>query len=178
MVLKLLFEQSRQMLSQLTGSPIESWLPIELPRLQNQRVDLLGRVSSGNLFQLEFQSTNDPTMPLRMAEYSLGVYRLHNEFPRQIVLHVGRETMQMADRIEWHAGSFTYRLIHLREIDSEPLLASPDTSDNVLSILTRFSNQRQAVEQVVAKIAQEKDADRRGFFLQAVPGVNIRSTRW
>ncbi len=167
-VLKLLFEQSRQMLSQLTGSPIESWLPIELPRLQNQRVDLLGRVSSGNLLQLEFQSTNDPTMPLRMAEYSLGVYRLHNEFPRQIVLYVGRESMQMSDRLEWHAGSFTYRLIDLREIDSQPLLASPDTSDNVLSILTRFSNQRRAVEQVLAKVALEKDLDRRGFYLQAL----------
>ena len=40
---KLLFEQSKQMLSQLTGFTIESWLPIELPRVQNQRVDLLGR---------------------------------------------------------------------------------------------------------------------------------------
>ncbi len=167
-VLKLLFEQSRQMLSQLTGSPIESWLPIELPHLQNQRVDLLGRVSSGSLFQLEFQSTNDPTMPLRMAEYSLGVYRLHNEFPRQILLYVGRETMQMADRMEWHAGSFTYRLIDLREIHSQPLLASPDTSDNASSILTRFSNQRRAVEQMFAKVAQEKEQDRRGFYLQAL----------
>ncbi len=167
-VLKLLFEKSKLTLSRLTGFTIETWLPIELPRVQNQRVDLLGKANDGTLVQLEFQSSNDPAMALRMAEYSLGVYRLQGSFPRQIVLYVGREAIRMADRLEWHSGSFTYRLIDLREIDSGPLLASPDTSDNVLSILTRFSNRRQTVDEIIEKVLRQEDAGQRAFYLEAL----------
>ncbi len=155
-------------MSRLTGFTIETWLPIELPRVQNQRVDLLGRADDGTLVQLEFQSSNDPAMALRMAEYSLGVYRLQGNFPRQIVLYVGREAIHMADRLEWHSGSFAYRLIDLREIDSGLLLASPDTSDNVLSILTRFANRRQTVDEIIARIVRQEDAGQRAFYLEAL----------
>ena len=74
----------------------------------------------------------------------------------------------MADRLEWHSGSFTYRLIDLREIDSGLLLASPDTSDNVLSILTRFSNRRQTVDEIIAKVVRQEDGGQRAFYLEAL----------
>ncbi|MFL6465572.1 MAG: hypothetical protein ACJ73N_14330 [Bryobacteraceae bacterium] len=80
-VLKLLLRQSKCLFSQLAGITIINWLPTELPRVQNRRLDLLGQTGDGTLVQLECQSTNDPAMPLRMAEYSLAVYRLHGRFP-------------------------------------------------------------------------------------------------
>jgi hypothetical protein len=50
------------------------------------RLDLLGETVDGGLVHVELQSGNDATMPLRMAEYSLGIFRLFGRFPRQIVL--------------------------------------------------------------------------------------------
>ena len=59
-------------LQELTGTAIDTWLDAELPRIQNIRADLLGKTANGSLIHLELQSSNDGTMPLRMAEYSPG----------------------------------------------------------------------------------------------------------
>src|SRR3954451_15547249 len=45
---------------------IENWLNVELPKVQNPRVDLLGATTSGGLVHIEIQSTNDDRMALRM----------------------------------------------------------------------------------------------------------------
>ncbi len=167
-VLKLLLQQAKGFLSQLAGVTIEKWLPTELPRVQNPRMDLLGETAMGDLVQLECQSTNDAFMALRMAEYSLGIYRLHGRFPLQIVLYVGRETLRMADRLVGPACSFQYRLVDLRELDSQPLLASTETSDTVLGVLTRFPSSRRTLEYIVGRVAAEPEAERRAFYLEAL----------
>ena len=56
-------------------APIAPWLNVELPEVRNTRVDLLGETATGDLIHIELQSTNDPDMPLRMAEYCLRVRR-------------------------------------------------------------------------------------------------------
>jgi hypothetical protein len=66
---------ARLMMRELTGGGIEKWLGIELPKVQNLRMDLLGETSEGSLVHIELQSGNDAARPLRMAEYCLGVYR-------------------------------------------------------------------------------------------------------
>jgi hypothetical protein len=50
-------------------------LNVELPKVQNRRVDLLGETADGGLIHIEIQSTNDDQMALRMAEYCLAIYR-------------------------------------------------------------------------------------------------------
>src|SRR5207302_5022616 len=45
------------------------------------------------------QSGNDNTMPLRMAEYCLGMLRLFGKFPRQIVLYVGEAPLRMESEL-------------------------------------------------------------------------------
>ena len=47
------------------------------------------------LCHMELQSGNDAEMPLRMAEYALGVYRRFGQFPRQIVLYMGEPVLLM-----------------------------------------------------------------------------------
>ena len=145
-VLKLLLQQSKQILPQLTGVTVVDWLPTELPKVQNRRLDLLGRASDGTLLHIDCQSTNLAQMPLRMAEYLLDAYRQYGVFPLQLVLYVGREPLRMANRMEGPFGSFQYTLIDVRTINSAPLLASAETSDTVFSILTQLSDQRRAVE--------------------------------
>ncbi len=68
--------------------------------MQQYNVTLKSLLQTSGLFVLErlagahfeLQSTNNPHMPLRMAEYALGVYRQFGSFPRQLVLYVDEPT--------------------------------------------------------------------------------------
>ena len=53
---------------ELTGGTVEKWLDVELPKVRNTRVDLLGETGDGGLVHLELQSGNQAGMALRMAE--------------------------------------------------------------------------------------------------------------
>src|SRR2546425_4027759 len=94
--IKLLLSKSAKLaLRELTCTDIGNWLNVELPKVQNRRIDLLGEAVDNSLVHLELQSGNDPAMPLRMAEYCLGVFRLFGKFPRQILLYVGEAALHM-----------------------------------------------------------------------------------
>ena len=98
--LKLLLQGSASLtLRALTGTAVAKWLDVELPKVQNLRLDLLGETVDGGLVHVELQSGNDGAMPLRMAEYCLGVFRLFGRFPRQIVLYVGQPEMKMESEL-------------------------------------------------------------------------------
>jgi hypothetical protein len=146
---RLLRHFAEQTLQQLSGSPIARWLPEELPKVQNLRMDLLGETADGRLVQVELQSTNDSEIPFRMLEYLVAVHRTYGRIPQQVVLYVGREPLRMADRFEWLNGVARFRIIDIRQVDAEPLLASPEPSDNVIGILGRLSNQRHAVRLII-----------------------------
>jgi len=168
-VLKLLLQQSAEsMMQALIGASVINWLPIELPKVQNPRVDLLGEIAAGGaLIHIELQSNNDPDMPLRMAEYCLGIHRRFSRFPRQIVVYVGSGPLRMPDHLTGPAFSFRYELIDIRALDGEQLLASPQTSDNVMAVLAKLQNERAAMETIVRKIG-ESDVEQRAFYLQAL----------
>ncbi len=91
-------------LGELTGKSVARWLDVELPRVQNPRVNLLGETTDG-----ELQSTNAPDMPLRMSEYCLAILRKLGRFPRQALVYVGQESLTMpgelADRINCCGGT-------------------------------------------------------------------------
>src|SRR5919204_517012 len=88
--LKLLLRGSARLtMQELAGTTVAKWLDVELPKVRSPRVDLLGETVEGQLFHLELQSTNVANIRLRMAEYSLGVFRLFAKFPNQVLLYVG-----------------------------------------------------------------------------------------
>jgi len=99
---------------ELTGTAIAKWLDVELPKVQNLRVDLLGETVDGGLVHVELQSSNDAAMPLRMAEYCLGVYRLFGRFPRQVVLYVGEPELRMKSELRSPDVLFQYRMVDIR----------------------------------------------------------------
>lgn len=151
--LKLLLQQSRAIMQALTGTTIKNWLDIELPRVQNPRVDLLGEATNGDLIHLELQSTNDPQMALRMAEYWLAIFRRIGRFPPQILLYVGAAPLNMGCELSGPGGAFQYTAVDIRDLDGEQLLESPDIGDNVIAILARLGDQRRSVRDIVARIA-------------------------
>ena len=121
--LKLLLRGSAKLtMRELTGTAVENWIDVELPKVvQNTRVDLLGETADKSLVHLELQSGNDPDMPLRMAENCLSVFRFFKRFPRQVLLYVGEAPLRMASELRGDDVSFRYRAIDIRELDGERL---------------------------------------------------------
>jgi hypothetical protein len=84
-------------------------------------------------------------MPMRMLECAVAIHRVLGRFPEQMVLFVGEAPLRMEDRIAGPYLSFQYRIVNIRELDSEPLLTSACLEDNVIAILGRLSDGIQAV---------------------------------
>jgi predicted transposase YdaD len=137
---------------------------VELPQVQQTRVDLLGESAHENprLLHLELQSTNDPHLPLRMAEYSLRVYRQFQRFPQQVVLYVGDAEMRMPTELASPDHVCRYTIVDIRTLDSEPLLNSLLPADNVIAILTRLRDRTAAIRRILSRIgtleAEARDA--------------------
>jgi hypothetical protein len=159
---------------ELSGTAVAKWFDVELPKVQNLRLDLLGETIDGGLVQVELQSGNDAAMPLRMAEYCLGVYRLFGRLPRQIVLYVGEPRLRMKNELRGTDLLFRYRLIDIRTLDGERLLESPEVGDNVIAILARLRDHKEAVRKIVERIAGLAPAERETALSQLLILAGLR----
>ena len=152
--LKLLLRGSAKLtMRELTGIPVEKWLDAELPKIQNLRVDLLGETADGSLIHLELHSSNEAVVRLRMAEYCLGIFRLFGKFPSQILLYVGEAPLRMDSELRGPDVWFRYGVIDIRTLDGDRLLESPEVGDNVIAILARLRDHKEAIRKVVGRIA-------------------------
>ena len=147
-------------LAEITGLEIARWLSTDLPAVRHRRADLLGETATRKLLHLELQSTNQTHMARRMLEYSLAIHRKFHRLPEQIVVYVGNPPLRMKGRVSGPRLSFECRIMDIREIDSEPLLASDSLEDNVFGILARVGNQREAVRRVLRRIAAAWPSER------------------
>ncbi|MDQ2844234.1 MAG: DUF4351 domain-containing protein [Acidobacteriota bacterium] len=175
-VLKLLLQRTaQQTMEQLFLEPVRKWLNVELPEVvQNTRADLLGETSAGELIHLELQSSNDSKMALRMAEYALRIYRLLGKYPRQLLLYVGEAELRMPAEIDEPGLSYHYRSVDIRSLDGSALLVSPNIGDNVIAILARLQDARQAVRQALARIGSLGPAERESAFRQLLLLAGLR----
>ncbi len=138
------------------------WLNVEFPEVKQLRMDMLGTTEDGQRWvDFELMSTNDPTMPIRMAEYALVSLRRHGVFPEQYVLYVGSEKLRMKAELASPNFQFRYKLIDIRDVDETWLLDSPFDSDNILAILTKNKNRRETIRKILGKIATLEEAKQR-----------------
>jgi Domain of unknown function (DUF4351) len=155
--LKLLLKGSATLtVRELTGTVVVKWLDVELPKVQkvqNLRLDLLGLTIDGELVHIELQSGNDPAMPFRMMEYCLGVQRQVGQFPRQILLYVGEAPVNMQRELRGPGLAFHYDLIDMRTLDGDRLLESEQVGDNVIAILARLRDDKEAIHKIMERIA-------------------------
>jgi hypothetical protein len=149
----LLQSQATRTISALTGTAIAKWLDVELPKVQNLRLDLLGETVDEKLIHLELQSSNDSAMPLRMAEYCLGVFRLFGRFPRQVLLYVGEAPLRMATQLHGGGLSFEYQAVDIRDLDGDRLLESEEVGDNIIAILANVRDDKEAVRKIMVRFA-------------------------
>ena len=162
---------------ELTGTAVARWLDVELPKVQNvrnPRLDLLAETVDGDLVHVELQSGNDIAMPLRMAEYCLGVFRLYGRFPRQVVLYVGEAELRMASELRAPGVLFQYRLIDIRELDGDRLMESGEVGDNVIAILAGLRDYEGAVRRIMERIAGLATAERETALAQLTILAGLR----
>jgi predicted transposase YdaD len=154
-VLKALLQSPQNTIfERITGARIEQWLNGEFPEVQQTRADMLGATAHRRrLVNVELQSANDVTIPLRMAEYKLRTYRLHEIFPDQYVLYVGNAEMHMPSELAGPDFYCRYTIIDIRDLNEEALLASPFDGDNIMAILTRHRDRRETIRRILARIA-------------------------
>jgi len=178
-VLKALLQGSENSIfEQITGTAIAlgRWLNVELPEVRQTRVDLLFEtVGEGRrLVALELQSTNDPLLPLRMAEYSLRVFRIHKRFPEQYVLYVGDQDLRMPSELKGPNHLCRYTIIDIKKIDEETLLNSPFAADNVLAILTRHKDLGETIRRILRRIATLESGARYDAFSKLLILAGLR----
>ncbi len=151
--LKLVLADSPVLVTEILGAAaIEDWLNVELPSVQNPRVDLLGRTTDGGLVHIEIQGTNDDRMALRMAQYGLQIYDRLGRFPQQVVLYFGDEPVRMAQQLTLEGLSFRYKLISVRDLDGDRLIEGGGIGDNIIGTLARLNNRGVAVRRVLNRI--------------------------
>ena len=142
----------------LGGGSIAQILPTEQPQVFNHRADLVARTEDGVIHQVEFQGKNEKSFPRRMLSYYVYYEGVYGEHVEQTVLYIGREPLRMPDQYTTAALSFRYKIVNLRELDAEPLLASADWVDNVLALLAKGSPDR-VLEVVLPRIRAMSGAD-------------------
>ena len=137
------------------------WLNVELPRVTQRRVDLLFEVIlTLELILVELQSFNDPSLPLRMAEYALMVARVYGRFPELYVLYVGSEPLNMASELVTPCLTFRFKIIDIRDWEAETLLQGKHPADAVLAILGNHSERPETIRRILQRIAKMKVEDR------------------
>jgi rhodanese-related sulfurtransferase len=152
--LKTFLRQGRESLRALTGCAVDRWHNVELPEVSSLRVDLLGESADDRLIHIELQSTNDPRMALRMLEYCAAICRRFDRFPEQVVLYVGGAPLRMTGSLRGEALRFDCRIVDIRELDGERLLESERIGDNIIAVLARVRDEREAVKRILSRIAE------------------------
>ena len=155
-LVKLLVQGAEGPLRQLNLGPVTEWLNVDLPRTQNRRVDLLGKLPDGRLLHIELQSTNDRTMPFRMAEYALAILRRYGQYPVQLLIYVGNPRLRMKSEFRTEGMTCRYRQVDIRSLDAAALLAGDRIEDNILAVLAGSQDSAGGIRAVLRKIAKLK----------------------
>lgn len=155
--LKQLFRRSgTRLLRQVCREGVIHWHDKELPRVRNTRGDMVGETESGRIVHLEFDADPGPTLGPRFGIYYLEIFLKFGQYPDQSLINVGPEPTSSSGILKAPKLHYTFNVVNLWECDGEPFLRSNDVGDQILAILMRLKNQREAVAKVVDSIAKLK----------------------
>src|ERR1051325_8643030 len=112
--------------------------------------------------------------PSRMAEYALGIYRLFERFPQQFCLYVGEPPLRMPDRLRGPGFAVEYTLIDVRSLDGNDLLESEEIGDNLIAILTRLRDHKDAIRQIVVRVRGLAEGAREEALVQLYTLAGLR----
>jgi hypothetical protein len=172
---KLTLQHVDETFRELLGTAITRWHNVELPDVRSGRVDLLGETETGQLIHIELQSSNDAKMAQRMLQYYVDVVRLLDRHPSQVVLYVGDAPAKMETTLRGPSLQYSYRLVDVRDLDGERLLKSPVVDDNIVGLLTKLTDVRGSVQQLLQRIAGLDAGEREEAFARLLILSELRN---
>src|SRR5713226_2795386 len=104
------------LLAALTGSSSLRWLNVELPKVNNRRVDLLGEDDDGGKVGIELQARNEKVFPFRMGSYLFSNAEVYGCLQRQIALYVGEAPLRMKNFVEGPNISYRFDMVDIRDL--------------------------------------------------------------
>ncbi len=172
---QLLHEPDGEAVRYITGHRVVSWRNVEMPTTRNLRADSIGKDEAARSIQIECQTHNDPKMAARMLNYGAWMFAEEGRFPLQYVLYIGRDAMSMPTVVEEPDQiRYMYQLVNMKDLDGEPLMASPQVGDNILAVLMRLRDQREAVRTILERIAEQPAGERRTAYKQLLTLAGLR----
>ena len=141
------------------GGKVTEHLATEQPQVSNRRADTVVRIEDGSLRHVELQADNEAGFGLRMLEYYVYFLRVLQQHIFQTVLYLGREPLRLETGYTSPSMSFEFRIINVRELDAEPLMASDDWADNVLAILAKGDREK-ALDAALSRLSAMKSEER------------------
>ena len=180
--LKLLFKYSHGVVArEVFGSPVKKWLNVEHPKVQNTRSDVLAQCADGRLRHVELEVRNRDVTPRRKAEYYLDIYRDYGHV-EQVLLYAGPEPLTMPSAFVTPAMRHEFRIVSVRDMDGDLLLASKDWGDNVLALLTTADQWKvhEAVDRQIRRLEGDEQRMAAGIsgIISGIIGVDQESERW
>ncbi|HHY46474.1 MAG TPA: DUF4351 domain-containing protein [Firmicutes bacterium] len=104
-------------------------LNVEFNRIEMRSSDLVvkGLTDSGSVIcHLEFQTTNDLKMHIRMLRYAIEIYDTYGKPAYQVLLYMGSCPVRMADGLSYDTGDlcrldYKYKLVDIGSLSRESL---------------------------------------------------------
>ena len=120
--------------------------------------DFLKRVIDGDgkefILQLEFQTTNDPEMVYRMAEYYAIILRKYRLPVRQYVIYLGDPTPTMRTMLYPEEQIRGFELYNIRAFSTDKILDSEIPEEIILAILADYkkADAQRVIEKIIEKL--------------------------
>lgn len=130
--------------------------------------DVLLELEGKRILHIEFQSTNDPTMAVRMLLYRALMMRKFRGYDTvQWVIYVGEDRLKMNNKLVENGIVFWFNLIDAREIPCDRLVKSDKITDKIIACLCDVPNPREYLILVLKELENmhEKESLRYGQIL-------------
>jgi hypothetical protein len=173
-VVKDLFQKDRpSLLDQLTGGiRIKAFLNVDLAKVLERRADLVLLLEDETILHLEFQSTNDKDMAYRAGIYCVLLGHRYRCRVRQVVLYTGHAKMRMPDAVDLGETKIAYRLMDIRTLESEALIASGRPGDLALAMLANGGPDH--VAEIIRRANELRGPERQRVLAQLVLLCGLR----
>ncbi|SIT33540.1 hypothetical protein SAMN05421788_112223 [Filimonas lacunae] len=103
------------------------------------------------LCHIEWQSTNDKSMALRMAKYDILLMESYECEVMGIVIYVGNKAMSMRGNIQSFGLHYECPVIDIRDVPPNVFLSSKDPGELILAILTGKEPERM-IREILIKL--------------------------
>jgi len=162
------------LLQMLTGFKDGKFLDIQFPEIKYRQPDLLLELPDKTIFHLEFQSSYDSTMLLRMLEYQFLIYQQHGKEAKQLLLYVGDEPAEFKHEINLTHLKYSYDVKDIKDIDCLSLLESNKPEDIVLAILCKTDEPQRIIRRILEKLSVLPEKTRKDYMLKLLNLSHLR----